>query len=89
MPVQPLVASGELFNMVKAALEEGSLAGCSFNTGDEGATESDRGDGILAVRRAASQRDIVADVNVEFVSFRLFTGSCVRHFEDESRGKQR
>jgi hypothetical protein len=48
------VASGELFNMVKAALEEGSLAGCSFNTGDEGATESDRGDGILAVRRAAS-----------------------------------
>jgi hypothetical protein len=48
--LQPLVESGELYNLLRAALEEGSLAGCSFNTGDESATESDRGDGILAVR---------------------------------------
>ena len=44
--------AGALFSELKSALEEGSLAGCSFN-GGAGAIEHDRGDGILAVRTSS------------------------------------
>jgi hypothetical protein len=47
--VQPLVASGELFNTIRLSLEEGSLAGCSFSADGAGEVEADRGEGIYAV----------------------------------------
>lgn len=43
------LSKGKLWGELMAALEEGSLAGCSFNSGNAGEVEHDRGDGILAV----------------------------------------